>query len=324
MNVTDRIRMGREALSSRFFRRFLFTSLVVGPVQQRLAGGNDGAYVLGQDWDNLLVLDACRYDLFNQIRFKRSIEGDLRTVRSRGSDSPEFMRENFAGRDLTDTVYITANPHEKRVLDEPFHHTDRVWVDGWDDEEGIVLPETLADRARAADEAFPNKRLIVHFMQPHVPFIGESRLETPESTMDGFRNMVLDEPADVAFGDSVWEALQTGDLEPELFWEAYRDNLIRVLDTAIPLARELPGKTVITADHGNALGERAWPLPVRVYFHPSKVRMPVLNDVPWFVPPYSGRKAIVAGEASDAEADVTGEDEEAETVEARLAALGYR
>jgi len=39
MNVTDRIRMGKEALSSRFFRRFLFTSLVVGPVQQRLADG---------------------------------------------------------------------------------------------------------------------------------------------------------------------------------------------------------------------------------------------------------------------------------------------
>jgi len=324
MNVTDRIRMGREALSSRFFRRFLFSSLVVGPVQQRLTGGNDGVYVLGQDWDNLLILDACRYDLFNQIRFKQSLDGDLQTVRSRGSDSPEFMRENFAGRDLADTVYVTANPHEKRVLDDPFRHTDRVWVDGWDDEAGIVLPETLADRARAADETFPNKRLVVHFMQPHVPFIGETRLETPESTMDGFRNMVLDEPADVAFGDSVWEALQTGALEPELFWEAYRDNLIRVLDVAMPLARELPGKTVITADHGNALGERAWPLPFRMYFHPSKVRMPVLNDVPWFVPPYSGRKSIVAGEEADVEVDVDDADEEAETVEARLAALGYR
>lgn len=323
MNLRDRIRMGRQALGSPFFRRFLFSSFVVGPIHQRIRG-NDGSFVLGADWDNLLILDGCRYDLFNQIRFKRSLNGELSKFRSRGSNSPEFLEQNFAGRTLNDTVYITANPHEKRVLDEPFLHTDRVWVDGWDDDQGIVTPETLAERAFAAHESYPNKRLIAHFMQPHVPFIGETRLETRSNTMNGFRKMVLDEPGDADFGESAWEALQTRSLEPELFWEAYRDNLIRALDAALPLAKRLPGKTVLTADHGNALGEWAFPLPFRVYFHPSKIRIPALIDVPWFVPPYTERKSIVAADDSEGSADsMSTESVDDNDVEDRLSALGY-
>jgi hypothetical protein len=66
---------------------------------------------------------------------------------------------------------------------------------------------------------------------------------------------------------------------------------------------------VLTADHGNALGERAIPFPIRVYVHPNNLRMPVLTDVPWFVLPYTERKSIVAGDES--------------VIEDRLSALGY-
>ncbi|WP_049988932.1 hypothetical protein [Natrinema salifodinae] len=313
-------------------RRQLLLSSVLGPVQKRIRG-NDGEYVMDADWDNLLILDGCRYDLFMQLYTKRSLEGEVSEFRSRGSSSPEFLAENFAGRTYNDTVYVTANPHEKRVLDESFYHTDRAWVDDWNDDEGVVLPADLADRALAAHESHPNKRLIVHFMQPHVPFIGDTRLDVESGITSGLRGAVLEDDADVEF-ESVWQALRDGEVDAGVFWEAYRDNLHRVLDEAVPLADRLPGKTVITADHGNAVGEWATPFPVSVYFHPSNVRMPALNTVPWYVPPYSERKPIVRSEPVDSTAVVesvttdgtaadTADDADGDVIEDRLSALGY-
>ncbi|GKZ15297.1 hypothetical protein [Haladaptatus sp. T7] len=322
MDLLERFRMAQRMMANPFMRRQLFLSSVIGPVQSRIHG-NDGEYVMDADWDNLLILDACRYDLFTQIYAKLSLDGELSKFQSRGSSSSEFLLENFGGRSYNDTVYVTANPHEKRVLDDSFYFTDRVWIDGWSDDDGIVPPEVLSERALSVHEEFPNKRQIVHFMQPHTPFIGETQLDIDSRLTGGLRDMMLDESSEMDFGFA-WEALQDGEIEDGIFWEAYRDNLIRVLEEAIPLAEELPGKTVITADHGNAIGEWATPFPIPVYFHPSKIRMPVLNTVPWFVPPYSKRKQIVRSGKSGS-ADISDEAAESgdDTIEERLSALGY-
>ncbi len=315
--------MLKGMLTNPFMRRQMLLSSVLGPVQKRIHG-NDGEYVMDADWDNLLILDGCRYDLFTQIHAKRSLEGELARFRSRGSSSSEFMIENFGGRTYNDTVYVTANPHEKRVLDGSFYHTDRAWIDAWSEEDGIVLPEDLSKRARSVHEEYPNKRLIVHFMQPHVPFIGETQLDVDSRVTSGLRDMLRKEPVDTApnadFGFA-WEALRQGTVEEGVFWEAYRDNLIRVLDVAIPLSKELPGKTVITADHGNAIGEWATPFPIPVYFHPTNIRLPSLNTVPWFVPPYSERKPIVRSAPTTEPSDQA--DDTENTVKERLSALGY-
>ncbi|WP_255681844.1 hypothetical protein [Natrinema sp. SYSU A 869] len=334
MELTEKAAMAKAALGNDFLRRQLLLSSIIGPVQKRIHG-NDGEYIMDADWDNLLILDGCRYDLFMQLYANRSLEGEVSEFRSRGSSSPEFLTENFAGRTYNDTVYVTANPHEKRILDETFYHTDRAWIDEWSDDEGVVLPEDLADCALAAHESHPNKRLIVHFMQPHAPFIGDTRLDAESGLMEGLRGAVLEDDSDIEF-ESVWQALREGEVKAGVFWESYRDNLHRVLDEALPLADRLPGKTAITADHGNAVGEWATPFPVPVYFHPSNIRIPVLNTVPWYVPSYSERKPIVRSEPVDSVADSvavedTDDDSPADTegdadedvVEDRLSALGY-
>ncbi|MDZ7731078.1 MAG: hypothetical protein U5K37_09365 [Natrialbaceae archaeon] len=61
----------------------------------------EGIDVMEQDWDNLILLDACRYDAFEA---QSAIDGNLKPVLSRGGASWEFMQANFAGRELHDTV----------------------------------------------------------------------------------------------------------------------------------------------------------------------------------------------------------------------------
>lgn len=76
-----------------------------------------GIDVMAEDWDNLILLDACRYDYFeSQI----NIEGELKSAISRGGHSWEFMQGNFVGREFHDTIYVTANPHVEKLSDGTF------------------------------------------------------------------------------------------------------------------------------------------------------------------------------------------------------------
>ncbi|MDL0143566.1 hypothetical protein PNP83_00890, partial [Halobacterium salinarum] len=54
----------------------------------------EGAKVVEKDWDNLIILDACRYDYFKNANSTNIIEGELGKSVSRGSHSREFMEKN--------------------------------------------------------------------------------------------------------------------------------------------------------------------------------------------------------------------------------------
>ena len=65
-------------------------------------------------FDNLIILDACRYDLFEAEIKNFNIKGKLEYRISRGSNTGYFLRENFEHKDLQpilkEIIYITANP----------------------------------------------------------------------------------------------------------------------------------------------------------------------------------------------------------------------
>ena len=66
----------------------------------------DGADVFAEDWDTLCILDACRYDMFARCS---ELSGQHERQQSKGSATTEFLTANRDGRDLRDTVYVTAN-----------------------------------------------------------------------------------------------------------------------------------------------------------------------------------------------------------------------
>lgn len=272
----------------------------------------DGTHVMNEDWDNLLILDACRYDMFAD---RIDLGGTLQSRISLGSTSEEFMEQNFVGNQFHDTVYVNANPFIPKLgLDEDTFHTVVDCLKYWDVESQTVRPKPIVKAARDAHDRYPDKRLIVHFMQPHAPFIGErgQKMAGGGWTMD---HDVEDEPG-------IWDQLRNGREVPlESVWEAYSENLDVVLTEVESLIKELDGKSVITADHGNLVGERLGPIPTRrKYGHPYGVHTEELVKVPWFIVEGEARRKIQADPPVENEVNSVSEAK----LEDKLEALGYR
>ena len=269
---------------------------------------HEGTAIFEEDWDNLLVLDACRYDMFER---RSELPGRLERRRSSGSATTEFLKANIAGRDLRDTVYVTANPQlyrNRETIHASFHHVVDIWKEeGWDEEQGTVLPETVTEHAKRAAREFPHKRLFVHYMQPHYPFV--------ESATDFDKHHLTTRE-----GENVWSQLLLGELDigREQVWELYEENLDRALPHIAELMDGLDGKTVVTADHGNMVGERSFPLPIREWGHPRGTYTDELVTVPWLVFENGPRRTIRPGEPV-AQSDAVDED----VVANRLRNLGY-
>lgn len=289
--------------------RELFALALAANRRARAAVRSDpaGIDVMARDWDTLVILDACRYDLFEQSGTDR-LQGDLAAVRSAGSDSWEFLQANFAGRELHDTVYVTANPHALRLEEGTFHAVRNVLETGWDETLETVPPDAMATAAIEAHEAYPNKRLVVHFMQPHFPFIGPTGTAIEAQGL----NRELEEET-----LNPWYGILSGDVDRGTVLRAYRENLELALPHVESILEAVPGQTVVTADHGNLVGERGRPIPVRLYGHPRGLPRSELVTVPWLEIANPPRREITAETPEErTEADD-------ETVEDRLRALGY-
>ncbi|WP_049909168.1 hypothetical protein [Haloarcula japonica] len=74
-----------------------------------------GVNFLKEDWDNLIILDACRYDYFKRCT---DFSGHLEYRHSLGSATRQFVRENFKNKTLHDTVYIGANTWFLKLQEE--------------------------------------------------------------------------------------------------------------------------------------------------------------------------------------------------------------
>jgi hypothetical protein len=82
---------------------------------------------------------------------------------------------------------------------------------------------------------------------------------------------------------------------------------------------ELSGKTVITSDHGNYVGEKASPIPIREYGHPRGLYDEPVVKVLWLVQQSGTRREITAGDSEDRL-----DNQDQDVVADRLRELGYR
>lgn len=265
-----------------------------GSFQTNVYPGREGStYVSEADWDVLIVLDGCRADLFEEIVGTERFDS-YRRVKSPGSKTPEWAQQNFGDGEFGDIVYIASNGQVSNAITPAFHRM----IEIWQSTDGVPYPEDISEAARAAGQDYPDKRIIAHYLQPHRPFI------------------VSEDRFSEGFTDNPWQALAVGNVDRETVWELYRKNLKVVVEDVFDLAETLPGRVVVTSDHGNLLGERTFPIPIRMYGHPGGIRHPGLVEVPWGVIESDNRPEIREGDIRDVK-------QNGEAVRDHLADLGY-
>jgi hypothetical protein len=291
-----RLRRGLEtpSLLAREANRLYHTHL--GRRSHNLAGID----VFAADWDTLAIADACRYDTF---AVNHTLPGRLEARTSRGSSTTEWLHANFTG-DHRDTVYVTANPQyesHREALDIKFCEVvDLRGDDAWDEESQTVRPETVTAAALNVADRYPNKRLLVHYIQPHYPFVGPTGREH------------------LGRSPQFWTDVITGgiDVPDAVLRKANLENFELMLPALADLLDGREGRTVVSADHGQLLGERSFPIPIREYGHPRQTYVEELVRVPWLVHDHGERPEITASETSAHKSD-------SDDVEDRLEALGY-
>lgn len=224
------------------------------------------------DWDVLCIFDACRYDYFER-EHASIIAGTLKKVVSPASCTIDWLKRTWD--DYYDITYVSGFPGVnnlgiKRLGYRATDHFSKiidVWNTGWDMELGTIPPWNVND---AVLNKTSRTNLIIHYMQPHQPYIGKTRLTVP-----------MDKPKPSPRGSGFFRTSRRIRKmlrkENNSYLEnAYKDNLILVLEWFAKLIPFLKGRIVVTSDHGENLG-RGGPV------HPCGNRSSALRDVPWFL-----------------------------------------
>jgi len=218
-----------------------------------------------EDWDNLMIFDACRYNYFEKI-YPKYLKGELKKAHNRGiSYTFDWFDEMFDGK--YDAVLYTAAPFAVRenFAERGWTYTDHfVDVVGHQDidfnhEKGTSPPKLINEAVRGHDW---NGKRVIRYLQPHPPF-----LDTPLEDLTRGKGKI----------QRTEQALVKGEITEQDLKDAYEKNVRVAFEGAVDLIPDLDGAVVITSDHGTALNENSYLFHTRS--HPE---MPCLNHVPWF------------------------------------------
>jgi len=262
-----------------------------------------GDNVLDEDWDLLVVLDTCRLDALKRAKqtgeFSSLNSASIDTRYSVGGSTLEWTAQTFSRSycGCTSQIdYIAGNILVEEVLDgrrTPEGIDDASWSPtNWDilsksEFNKFVSVGTMygaRDKARGhQDRPHPSAelvtdlaikhgrkkspdKLIVHYIQPHYPYY--SAIESGER--EELKSWEI-----FPFND-----LRYGKVKKSTVWERYMAELRSGLEAVDVLLQNYDADLVaITADHGEAFGERYFG--VRGYKHRVGMLHPKVRYVPW-------------------------------------------
>ena len=277
----------------------------------------------------VIILDACRYDAFEK-RYDQYFTGDISPMWSSGHWTAEYFENTWDG--YHDLTYINAAPvisdfyfedlNKEMQPEQHFRETLPIWETGWNGELGTTPAEAVTDAALRTNSENDKTRLVAHYIQPHFPYIGDRESAAFTEYMD------IRDPAQTAdrrelLGGNgpqiseLWtDKVTAGVITKSDVQQAYMATLEYVLNEARRLIQELDCPVVMTADHGEHLGESGR------YLHEESSKY--TRTVPWL-----RVDSVVGSTESTPLTDAQGENTENDapvnenTVEERLADLGY-
>jgi len=326
----------------------------------------DTVELVQEQWDYLIVLDACRYDYFEKV-WRKYLNGNLQKRVSPGSSTPDWRDKAFPAI-YPDIIYISCNPFINSFVkadgysaSKHFYKVYDLWRQCWDERKDTVLPQSVTHKAIEIINANPDKRAVVHYLQPHEPFlaadVADLSYDRGESLFDKMLHKGEQAAPKTTFPvkivgllTTVWR--RTGLLGRLPLWrvrkflrlppmshmdavrrkfgkkgvrKAYSDNLEIVLKCVAELVMNLSGKVIVTADHGELLGEGGR------YGHPMRSSDPILLEVPWLVIDKGERIFEAKGQTATEEqqrqqchgGDRKADKEAQKEIKEKLRALGY-
>jgi len=269
-----------------------------------------GKNIFEDDWDILIILDACRVDALEYVQNEYEFLDNITSVTSLGSHSAEFMLQTFSqkNKDIINQVgLISANPFSKVIFEynlnasessvdtslrtaerlkkfgswdtvskDDFAFIDYAWeymglgnnnsliksseFSASDVPEYITPPETVTNLAINKSLTTDCNRLILHYWQPHTPYLHSAIVESR-----GLREIEKRPRMCIKEQKANFDAV----------YELCLDELRWALDSISTLLNSIDAdKVVITADHGEAFGEFG------TYGHPIFSWVPQVKKVP--------------------------------------------
>lgn len=273
---------------------------------QRNVIGERGDRIYDFDWDLLVIVDACRADLMGKLLETEEYPfvQDSSVAKSTGSNTYDWMRSNFVddvADAMAETTYVCGNPFSDDLLDRnSFRELIEVWRHSWSESAGTLPPRPITDEAIRQGRQMEGGRLLVHYMQPHCPFL------TGTSPANG-KSL---ESWPISPGGDVWTLLGYGEVSKAEVWRSYRQNLEIVMDEVELLLENTDAENaVVASDHGNGFGEYG------IYGHPKGMPFDFVRDVPWIEVKARDENTHAPGSRRAVDADVEVQD--------RLESLGY-
>ncbi|MEB3755319.1 MAG: hypothetical protein GSR79_00435 [Desulfurococcales archaeon] len=223
-------------------------------------------------WKTLIILDAMRYDIFNNyISFLiKNFEKDKHKVISLVTVSPASNTPQWYGyyklflRKLTQEeglILITFNPvpYVEKVHTF-FFSVHNLWKDIWDEKMNAVSPDLALKSIMSI--IFRNKlknykgRYLIHLLYPHAPYLVGQKAYTLQDFLK-----LSNSPQKLKF----------------IMQKAYLSNTLHGILLLKKLLKIVPKPIIITADHGELLGE------YNLFLHPGGLKIPFLRLVPLLI-----------------------------------------